>query len=176
MNLRQGEAMFAQRWIDILERRSGEDLTYAREIARESPAGFWKLALMYPAIGHKGVVSAEMRHVARLGTLLREDCGPCVQVQLNEAIHDGISFNVLERVIKDPASLDVGLRDAYEFGRGVAASPGPDRATHDRLVSAVGRRGVVDLAVASASVRIFPALKRGLGFSQRCTPVRMGLE
>ena len=41
----------------------------------------------------------------------------------------------------------------------------------EELAQELGRAALVDLALAIASVRVFPTLKRGLGYAQSCSQV-----
>lgn len=164
-------AVLTSRWIDRLEVRTGENLTYARQIAKHSPMAFWKLALTAASIRHIGAVPTKIHHLARLGALTVEDCGPCVQTQAREALQHGVPRELLRAALTDRSQLSGQARDAFEFGRAVAGRHLLDDDLRRRIADAFGEQGLVDLTVAAATVRIFPALKRGLGHDRNCSTV-----
>lgn len=166
--------MIASRIIDALERRTGEDMTYGREIAREVPFGFWKFLLGGPLLQHQGSAPAELVHLARIGALGVEDCGPCLQMQVTEARKYGVDPGTLHSALAGGDGLSPPQKGALALGKVVAdvRAPGPDPLT-EPLQEAIGRAGVVDLTLAAAAVRIFPALKRGLGYARSCSEVRV---
>lgn len=143
--------MIATHLIDRLEESIGEPMEYAREIARESPAGFWKFALMGPLLQHRGTVSTPLWHLARLGSLRVEDCGPCVQTVVNAAAAAGVPAERLREALAGGAELPPLERDAYFFGRGVAGGEPIDDPLRERLGAALGPQGLVDLTLAAAS-------------------------
>lgn len=168
--------MLAIPWINRMEKQTGEDLSYARDIAQASPRGFWKLALMKPVVSHQGTAPPTLHHLARLGSLMAEDCGGCLQTQVNEARAAGLSRDLLHRVVGDGGdSLAAVESAAYQFGRGVALNTGVPQSVRQSILEECGPQGLVDLTIAAASVRIFPALKRGLGYAESCTVVQIEL-
>jgi hypothetical protein len=166
-------ATLASRMIDRSEAELGEDLTYARQIARVSPAGFWKLALQLLLIRHQGTTSDHLVHLARLGAVQVEDCGPCVQTAVNLLRQTVISPTLIRAALDEGAGLPQLELDAYYFGRAVAGEGVIDDELRKRLEEAIGERGIVDLTIAAAAVRIFPALKRGLGYARSCSEVEV---
>jgi AhpD family alkylhydroperoxidase len=163
--------MIVRSILDDFEAKSGEDMSYAREIARETPAGFWKLALHGPLVRHCGTTPAALVALAKLGAVHAEDCGPCVQIGVKEALRAGVEPALLRQALAGGEALPPLERDAYFFGRGVAGADPLDDELRGRLEAAVGRRGLVDLTLGAAAVRIFPALKRGLGYARSCSVV-----
>lgn len=162
--------MIARRLIDRLQAETGEDMAYARDVADRSPGGFWKFALMGPLLRHQGEAPNRLWHLARLGAVQVEDCGPCVQTVVTAAREGGVPAETLRAALAGGAALLESERDAYEFGRGVAGEP-LDEEVRLRLERAVGERALADLTLAAAAVRIFPALKRGLGYARSCSLV-----
>ncbi len=165
--------MLTSRLIDRLEAYTGEEMDYARDIADASPSGFWKFLCSSPLLAHTGAVPAHLSHLARIGSLLVEDCGPCVRIALNLARRDDVPAELLRAAIAGGENLPPTERDAYRFGRGVAAGEPIDDALRERLRAVVGDRGIADLTLAAAAVRIYPALKRGLGYAQSCSLVEL---
>ena len=168
--------MLTQRLIDHVEKDLGEDLSYLREIAHESPTGFWKLALQAPLLRHRGTVPATLLHLAGLGAVQVEDCGPCVQTAVNEARRRGVPATLLQAALAGGADLPPLERDAYNFGRMIAGEEMLDPELPQRLEAEVGRRGMVELSLPVAAVRIFPALKRGLGYARSCSLVQVNVQ
>jgi hypothetical protein len=69
--------------------------------------------------------------------------------------------------------LPESLQDVYRFTEAVVTASGEDEEYRDRLRKVFGEEAVVELALAIATCRVFPTLKRALGFAQSCSAVKV---
>lgn len=120
------------------------------------------------AAAHRGKAPLRLWHLARLGAVQVEDCGACVQTVVTMALKDGVQAETVRAALASGAQLTERERDAYQFGRGVAGEA-LDEEVRLRLECEVGESALADLTLAAAAVRIFPALKRGLGHARSCS-------
>jgi hypothetical protein len=166
--------MLASRIIRAVERRSGASADYLRDLAAASKGAFAKFCFFLPLAGHRGGATAEQRAVAALTATLAEDCGTCVQAVVNQARAEGVGAAVLNAVLESRAEeLPDLLAEIHRFARAVveAAPDAGDRA--DALKRRIGSAAQADIAVAIASARVFPTLKRALGHAVSCSKVEV---
>ena len=172
MNLLLERAVAAQ------ERRFGVPMAYLRRIAGASTVAFAKFGLFVPLANHRSALPADVWHVARIAATQAADCGTCVQTTVNAARLDGVPLAVVRAALAADTPAGDGAANAAlgadgalarRFGHAVAADT-PDRS---EVVAAVAERfgeaGQTELALAVATVLVFPTLKRGLGLDVACS-------
>ncbi len=164
-----------KRLIRSYEGRTGATLDYLRDILRSSRSAFWKFSLFMPLSGHRKHASAEALAVARIAAVKSEDCGPCLQINVDFALQDGVAPEIVEKAVFAPETLSRDQSLIYRFAEAVAANTDDIEllraALSDRLAPAI----MTELAIAIASTRVYPALKRGMGHSKSCAAVKIDL-
>jgi alkylhydroperoxidase/carboxymuconolactone decarboxylase family protein YurZ len=161
------------RLIDAAESKFGEKLDYMRDIASASPAAFYKFALFLAFAKHRKAAPLDAYYLASIGALLSEDCGPCVQIAVNQALAAGVSSTVISAALAGGASLDADRKLCLDFGRAVSANVPEAEDLRVELAGKLSPAAMVDLAIAIAGARVFPALKRGLGHAKSCSLVQV---
>lgn len=163
--------------LDSVERELGGgsgSLDYMRQILRASRRAFFAFAKFVPLSRYRHVLPPEPAHVARLVATRDEDCGPCVQIAVNLARKDGLSPDVIAAVLeRRPEDLPGPLADVYRFTEAVVEATGQDESYRDRLRARYGDEGLVELAFAMATCRVFPITKRALGYATSCAQVEI---
>lgn len=161
----------ASLFIAAAGRISPEETPYLRRI-REAPGhAFEKFLHLMPATMHRHEAPASLFHMARIGAALVEDCGPCAVTAAKGALADGVAKDEINAALAgEPLEGDARL--AFDFGRAIARHS----ADADSLGAEVQRRcGAAvrfELAMTAAAVRIYPAMKRGLGLGESCAVTR----
>lgn len=163
------------RLIRSYEGRVGAKLDYVREILRSSRAAFWKFSLFMPLSGHRKHASADSLAVARIAAVKAEDCGPCLQINVDFALCEGVAPKIVETAVFAPDALDGELGLAYRFADAVASNMDGIEALRTELSASMTDEAITELAIAIASARVYPALKRGLGHSKSCAAVNIDL-
>ena len=170
----QEDAMsIASRLIDAAEKKLGENMDYMRDIANASPAAFYKFALFMLFASHRKAAPVEACYLAAIGALQDEDCGPCLQIAVNQALAQGVAPEILSAAIAGGAALDADHRLYLDFGRAVSANAPEAEELRLKLAEKLSAPAMVDLAIAIASARVFPTLKRGLGHAKSCSLVQV---
>jgi hypothetical protein len=163
---------FFHRNIAKLERQYGYDATYFHEVVDVSPAAAFKFFLAQPMAQHADGVPKEALYAAKLAATLSEDCGPCVQLGVNIALADGMPRQKVEAILRgdiEEAGADAAL--GYRYGMAVATNAVNLPTEVEKARLRFGERGLVTLAFAVASVRVYPTLKRALGHGAACTKI-----
>ncbi len=160
--------------ISAAERKLGVPADYLKHILDVSLRAFFKFVKVMPLAEYRRVLPVEPYHVARLVATQAEDCGPCVQIVVNQARHDRVSPDTLRAVLASrPDDLPPDLADTYHFAEEVVKASGEEGQYRERMRQHYGEEGLVELALAIAVCRIFPVTKRALGYAQSCSAVRV---
>lgn len=163
----------ASRLIDAAEKKLGENMDYMRDIAKASPAAFYKFALFMLFASHRKAAPVDAQYLAAIGALQHEDCGPCLQIAVNQALSAGVALEILSAAIAGGDALDSDHRLYLDFGRAVAANAPEAEELRLKLAEKLSPAAMVDLAIAIASARVFPTLKRSLGHAKSCSLVQV---
>ena len=124
--------------------------------------------------GHYYHAPSEMIHMARLGSTRAEDCGPCVEIVRNFALADGMDKDRLQNALMGRPESEADAL-AFSFGEAIASGDILRAAELGEAIEAQHSRPVrTEMTLAAASGRLFPAIKRGLGYASACTIPRAG--
>jgi alkylhydroperoxidase family enzyme len=160
--------------LDAEERALGASLDYARHMLRASLGAFLKFALFLPLSRHRRVLPRPAYHVARIVAARDEDCGTCVQIEVNLARADAVPPDLIRMVLSEtPDALPEDLADVYRFTAAVVRATGDEESLRQRIRYRYGEDGLVELALAIASARVFPITKRALGYATSCALVQV---
>lgn len=162
---------FIDRQITKAERELGVSLDYARWIAGVSLPATLRMAKFTKLLNaHRGPKAAVL--IAGIVGAMADDCGSCVQIGVNLARKAGISREILEAVVRrNPEALPEELADVYRFADAVSLNSPEQDDYRERVRRHFGDEGLVEIALAVAMHRVFPTLKRGLGFAKSCALV-----
>jgi alkylhydroperoxidase family enzyme len=160
--------------IDASAKELSASMDYIKEILRTSLPAFRRFILIFPISNYRGKLPADAYHTARIVASRDEDCGTCVQAEVNLAIKAGVGRDVLQAIIEsNPHSLPVPLGALYCFVEAVVQSTGEDIELRPIIVEHYGRVGLVEIALAIGASRFLPICKRTLGHATQCSVVRI---
>ena len=154
------------------ERRLGESLEYMRHILKTSRTAFFRFAKILPISNYRVKLPADAYHVARIVAARAEDCGTCVQIEVNLAQEQNIPTAVLQAVIaRQPDLLPQPLQLIYRFVEAFVTHDVEEHALREQVSAAYGQEGLVELALAIGASRFLPMVKRTLGYGVSCSRV-----
>ena len=110
---------------------------------------------------------------AMLGSTLDGDCGPCVQLIVDMAVEAGASVDQLMLCLQGHTTSagDIGL--GFQFSQAAIADAPELEDLRSEIETRFGAQAVTAASFAASSGRIYPVLKRGLGFGQICSLVNI---
>ncbi len=146
-----------------------EESTYFHELADAPGHAFEKFLNFMPATSHRWEAPPELFHLARIGAMLVEDCGPCAMIAAHGALIDGVSRELVNKGLHGGGDLTRDQLCAFQFGRAVAAQAPEAFALGDQIEQTFSRNVRLELALTVALVRGYPGIKRGLGLSKACS-------
>ena len=160
--------------LDKEERSLGESVDYVRHLVRCSLPAFFKFALFIPLSQHRRKLPPTPYRVARIVATQDEDCGSCVQIEVNLARREGVSAEVIRAVLDTrPEDLAPELAEVYRFTKAVVEASGEEEELRQRICERYGEEGLVELALGMAAARVFPVTKRALGYATSCAQVQV---
>ena len=158
--------------LGAIDRMSPDESAYFHEFAKAPGHVFEKMAHFMPVTMHRHDAPADLFHMARIGATLIEDCGPCALTAAQGALSNGVSRDLVNAALS-AAPPEGDLKTAFDFGQSIALHL-PDAATlGDAIEAKFGRTVRLELAMTAATVRAYPAMKRGLGLGTPCAMVAL---
>jgi hypothetical protein len=155
-----------------IDKLSPDESAYFHELAAASGGAFEKFKHLMPATMHRYEAPADMFHMARIGATLVEDCGPCALTAAQGALQDGVDPDLVNAALSaNPPEGD--LKSAFVFGAAIAQQSADAFALGDTIEAGWGRIVRLELAMTAATVRSYPAMKRGLGLTKACAITRL---
>ena len=159
-----------KRRLDAFERDTGYDVSYVREMLAadvNSVMAFFKVQGMSR---YRKNVPADVWYAAGLVGALAEDCGPCTQLGVTMAEREGVAPDTLRAIVAgDLRAMSDDVVLAYRFAKASLAHDLAADELRDEIVKRWGQRGLISLAFALASSRVYPTVKYALGHGKACT-------
>lgn len=165
------------RRISAAEKTLGASLEHLRHILRVSVSElvrFWRFARLAE---RRRTLPPAPFHVARLVAILQEDCGDCVRIEAALARRDGVPPAILKAVVGlRPSDLPEELADVYLFSECVTQNAGDAETLRAKVRRRYGEEGLVEISLAIAFARVFPVVKRSLGYASACEVKSISIE
>jgi alkylhydroperoxidase family enzyme len=157
------------RKINRQEKLLGASMDYLRYIVAHSLGAFFAFTRFFDFARYRDKAPRDALAVAHLVAAMQEDCGACVQIAVNMARMDGVPEDVIAAVLsRAPESLPESLRNVHEFAVRVAAASCDEAPWREALLRQYGEPVLIELSFAIAAGRVWPTVKRGLGFAVTC--------
>jgi hypothetical protein len=152
----------------------GYDVSYLDYMLTESPRAFFKFALLGAASSHREVVPVEASFAAKISGAMAEDCGPCAQLAVDMALEAGMAKNQVEAVIRrDVAAMSAETALGFGFADAILRRSDDQEFRREAVRVRWGDKGVIDLAMALQTSRLFPMMKLALGYARECRNVSL---
>ena len=142
------------------------DASYLHEVLETSPGGYEAFSKFGEMGMYRRVLSPDIFFVSKIATAQTEDCGPCTELNVRMAQEAGVQDDVIRGALKGEG-LRYELEQVRLFSIAVAfneVKPGQV----EEMKDIVGQEGLAELALCIASMRVYPCMKRALGFDQSC--------
>ena len=161
-------------FLGAIEKMTPGESEYIRELAAAPGHALEKFKHFMPATMHRYEAPADLFHMARIAATLVEDCGPCALTAAEGAVRDGVD-SVLVNAALAAEPPDGDLKTAFVFGAAIGRQSAEAFVLGDAIEATYGRNVRLELAMTAATVRAYPAMKRGMGLSKACalTPLRV---
>jgi hypothetical protein len=168
---------FLQRWVSKFERIWNYDATYLHELIETDPRAMTAFAKVQALTKYRKAVPPAVYCAAGLIAVMHEDCGPCTQLCIDMAQREGVDPAILRAIVaRDYTAMPYDVALATRFTEATLNHAAPADDLREEVVRQFGKRGLVSLAFAMMSARLFPTLKYALGHGKACTRLTVGGE
>lgn len=168
---------FLKMGIRQFARRYNYDTGYMSHVVDISTAAGVRLSLLPIYSQFRGPKEARNLWAgAMLGSTQEGDCGPCVQLIVDMALEMAVPTEQLALCLQGNAATagDVGL--GFRFSQAAIENAPELEGLRNEIEKRFGPSAVTAASFAASSGRIYPVLKRGLGFGQTCSSVHIKNE
>ena len=156
-----------QQEINQFESHYSYDSTYMRELLTSSPVGYEKFDAFMPLVAHREHLTKDVFWVARLSVMQFEDCGHCLQLNVRMALEDGVEAAIVRAAIQGGKSLPDHLRSVHAYARQVANNQ-REPTLFEQMSERFNQAQRLELGLCIATTRVFPTIKRTLGYTKAC--------
>ena len=168
---------FLQRQMVAFQQKWNYDASYMREVIDADPRAFLRFAKVIGVAGYRKDVPVAPHCAAGIISVMAEDCGPCTQLAIDMAEREGVDPAILRAVVaRDFAAMPYEVALAARFAEATLRHAPEADDLREEVLRLWGQRGLISLAFAITSARLFPTLKYALGHGRACTRVRIGGE
>ncbi|HKP58083.1 MAG TPA: hypothetical protein VJV78_15230 [Polyangiales bacterium] len=168
---------FIKNRLDAMERDLQYDMSYAREMLDIDLGGFMRFFRATRLSAYKRDLPLDVGYAVGLVAVMTEDCGPCSQLLITMAEREGISSETLRAVARgDTAAMSSDVRLGVQFTRAVLAHDLRADELRDQVIARWGKRGLLTMAFAMVSARLYPTVKYALGYGKACSRLQIAGE
>jgi len=148
---------------------------YVNELANAPGHALEKFMHFMPASSHRHATPANLFSATQIGSVLVEDCGPCALTSARVGLADGVDRARLNAALSGGTGLDEDDTLAFRFGEAIARQSAEANEYGEEIERRFGRTVRLELALAAAMVRAYPAIKRGLGLTTSCSTTPLSI-
>jgi alkylhydroperoxidase family enzyme len=156
-------------------KRYDYDIGYMLLLLDETPSLMNAFNGLSKLSGYRKKAPVEAYIAAKLTGVGAEDCGPCLQLAVDMAREDGVAGSLIEAILAgDEGSMCTDSALGFRFASAILARSDDEDAARAAVRNAYGEAAVVELTLATQINRVFPMVKRGLGYDKSCNRITVG--
>jgi hypothetical protein len=163
-------------FISKLERKYGYDAGYLHAMIESSPALAREFSHVPKLSQYRKKAPVRLHALAGLAAAKSEDCGPCLQLGIDMSHEAGVDTETLKKVVKNPEQLSGDDKLVFDYATAVANNAADAESLRQQVEKKFGRDILIELAMAIATTRVYPALKRGMGYAKSCQIVNFDFK
>jgi hypothetical protein len=167
--------MLIKKKLDNLEKELGVPIDEARYMAEHNLRASYAFSKVQDFANLRRVLPAEMYYIAKIAAYRQEDCGSCLQIAVNHARKAGLSTATIQAAVDGRlTALSPDAQMIFRFAE-AQANREDDPGARKRIIQRFGHDGLIELGLAITSARMFPTLKRVLGYAVSCSRVKVAV-
>ncbi len=157
-----------------MKNRYDYDVRYQQDILKTSPGAFLKFMGFQTMSSHSGHLPAGPLYAARIRAIIWDDCGPCTQLAVNMALEAKLDPDLVRAIIdRDLDKLPEDIALVVQFTEQVLAHNPEADDLREKILALWGHKGLIAIAFAISSYRVYPALKYTLGYGTACSRIQV---
>lgn len=155
-------------FIDEFEKHYDYDCSYMRLMQENSSDGFETFLNFLPMGQFQKKLSKNDIWIARLASIVAEDCGACTQLNIKMAAEAGVKEELIKKVIRNPEKLDRQDKLIYDYAQAVVKNSDNCHDYQFLISKLYDKEQLTEFALAISSTKVYPTIKRALGFIEPC--------
>ncbi len=160
--------------IEGLESHYNYDASSMHEMLKENPKAFATFEAFMPMAAFVDKAPRDVIYVAKLTSIKNEDCGTCVQLNVDIAIEAGVDKQIIKEIIfNEGKGLAPNLKLIYDFTLLVGNKEDISISMYEKMDKLYSRAVLVEIALAIAATKVFPTTKRVLNYMKSCSKVQI---
>ncbi len=152
------------------------DTTYLEVFMDASPLAFQAFEAAMPMARVQNAAPVDLIFIVKIATMQAEDCGPCLRLSIKMAREAGVAESVIHSVLQGGRDLSPIQYDVYRYTKAVARNEQIDPELIAHLEETLGRAALAEFAVNIVAARMYPTVKRALGYAKSCSLMPSLLE
>jgi hypothetical protein len=168
---------FLRRQLAAFERTWTYDAGYMGELIDTDPRAMLAFGKVQGLSRYRKDLPPGPYYAAAITGTMAEDCGPCTQLVITMAEREGVEPAVLRAIVaRDFAAMPYEVALAARYTETTLRHAPEADDLREEVLRQWGKRGLVSLAFAIVSSRLYPTLKYALGHGRTCTRLTIGGE
>ena len=168
---------FLRRQIAAFERTWNYDASYVREMIDADPQAVIVFGKVLGLSRYRKDLPLAAHCAAGLVAVMAEDCGPCTQLGIDMAQREGVEPDILRAIVaRDYTAMPEEVVLAVRLTEATLRHAPEADDLREEILRRWGKRGLMSLAFAMLSARLYPTLKYALGHGRACTRLVIGGE
>lgn len=152
------------------------DTTYLEVFMDASPLAFQAFEAAMPMARVQSVAPVDLIFIVKIAAMQAEDCGPCLRLTIKMAREAGVSETIIRGPLQEGKDLSPIQYDVYRYTRAVTLNEPIDPELITHLEESLGRAALAEFAVNIVAARMYPTVKRALGYAKSCSLMPSLLE
>jgi alkylhydroperoxidase/carboxymuconolactone decarboxylase family protein YurZ len=150
------------------------DTTYMKEMLKANPKAYETFENFLPMASFKDKAPVDVIFVAKLTSMKNEDCGKCLQLNVDMALEAGVDKEVVKEVVFNQGeNLSTALKEIYDFTLAVSNNEQIPNTLYDKIHKKYSKEVLTEIALAIASTKIFPTVKRVFNDFHSCSVIQL---
>lgn len=159
------------------EQKMGRQFDYMRDIIRASPFQFLKFSKIFAIADQRTDLPLDLYHIARIIGAMSEDCGTCVQLEVDLAKQAGFTAEQLRDIVNQQTDcLTEEQIMIVEFARMLAFDKMDNIEVREYILKKYGQKALVDFAFSLNAAKFLPSIKRTMGHAISCQKIEYNLS
>jgi hypothetical protein len=158
---REGLRAFAQHY--------DYDVSYLEALMEASPGAFFAFEAAMGASRFQKAAPTDLLAIVKITALRAEDCGPCTELAIKMGREAGVPDAIMSGALHGGKGLSPEHLEIYEFARAVSENEEMAPNVLPQLEARWGREVMAELGLAIVGARIYPTMKRALGYAKSCS-------
>ncbi|MEY4503748.1 MAG: hypothetical protein RL154_40 [Pseudomonadota bacterium] len=160
--------------INFFKTHYNYDTTYMEDMLEASPESYAIFEGFLPMATFYNKAPLDAINVARITSIITQDCGTCAQLYVDLAIEAGMDKDLIKDIVFNKAqNLPQNLKDLYDFTVAISNNEAISSELYDKINTHFSKEVIVEISLAIAATKVFPTIKKALNLAQSCSIIKI---